>query len=261
MNILVTINKNYLKQLTVMLYSYLKNNPYLTDVYVMNEDLTEEDFLFVKNKLKSDSLLLHDIKINNKEFANAPTSKRYPPTIYYRLIAFKYLPSNVKKVLYLDPDLIIKKDIKNIYDLNIENNCFGASTHINSLFFKTFNRLRLKTKKDSIYVNSGVLLINLEELRNSNVKLEDIYNYIKKNRVRLFLPDQDIITKLYEDKIKEFDSSIYNMTEKISPKYSDSWILENTAIIHYCGRNKPWNKFYVGKLDKYYHFYHNELFN
>lgn len=48
MNLLVTLNKKYLNQLIVMLYSYLKNNKYYTNIYIMNNDLTEEDFNYIK---------------------------------------------------------------------------------------------------------------------------------------------------------------------------------------------------------------------
>ena len=38
------------------------------------------------------------------------------------------------------------------------------------------------------------------------------------------------------------------------------WIKDNTVVIHYCGRNKPWNKNYIGKLDRFYLKYQNEVF-
>lgn len=34
-NILVTINKNYINPLIVMLYSYIKNNAYKTNIYIL----------------------------------------------------------------------------------------------------------------------------------------------------------------------------------------------------------------------------------
>ena len=54
-----------------------------------------------------------------KQFAdsflqNAPISKRYPKTIYYRTFAAKLLPQNIDKILYLDPDIIINGDLKKL---------------------------------------------------------------------------------------------------------------------------------------------------
>ena len=30
------------------------------------------------------------------------------------------------------------------------------------------------------------------------------------------------------------------------------WVRNNSIIIHYCGRNKPWKPNYIGKLDIFY---------
>ena len=30
------------------------------------------------------------------------------------------------------------------------------------------------------------------------------------------------------------------------------WVREHSAIIHYCGRNKPWKNGYAGRLDVFY---------
>jgi lipopolysaccharide biosynthesis glycosyltransferase len=31
-----------------------------------------------------------------------------------------------------------------------------------------------------------------------------------------------------------------------------NWVRQNTAIIHYCGKNKPWKSNYKGKLGVFY---------
>lgn len=258
MNILVTINKNYIEYLLVMLFSYCKNNKYDTNVYIMNNDLDSSDFKYLSNKLKKHSINIIDIKVDKEIFDDAPKSKRYPETIYYRLLAYKYLPTNIDRILYLDPDLIVNKDIKELYDINLDNYCFAASTHIYSSFFRRFNELRLDVE-DIIYINSGVLLMNLDNIRKLNINENIIYKYINKNRKKLLLPDQDIITKLYHGKILSIDALVYNMTEKLLYKTSIEWVEENSCIIHYCGRNKPWRKHYYGKLDTLYYKYRDEI--
>ena len=37
------------------------------------------------------------------------------------------------------------------------------------------------------------------------------------------------------------------------------WVRKNTVIIHYCGRNKPWKKNYIGQLGVFYQQYRAEL--
>lgn len=239
-----------------MLYSYLTNNPYKTTVYIMNKDLEQEDIFKIEKALDY-KLKIVDIKINDQDLQKAPVSKRFPITMYYRLFAWKYLPKNIDKVLYLDPDIIVNKDLLNFYQLNLDTYAFAAASHVGKLV-RTFNAVRLKMNYRDIYINSGVLLMNLKELRNLKIDEKIVYDSIKKLKKLLFLPDQDLLSKLYRTKIKEVDACLYNFTEKMSKKYSMDWIEKHTKIIHYCGRKKPWLKNSKGKLKPIYIKYENE---
>ena len=86
-NILVTINKNYINPLIVMLYSYIKNNAYKTNIYIMNKDLEQKDIDYIAKKVNSDLITIIDIKIDDSKLANVPVSKQFPITMYYRLFA------------------------------------------------------------------------------------------------------------------------------------------------------------------------------
>lgn len=259
MNILVTLNSNYLSILIVMLKSLAINNKYRKfDVYVMNNSLSDEDIYYLKNNtLKNINII--DLKISNDEFDDAPITKRYPKEMYYRILASYYLPKKVNKILYLDPDIVIINKIDKLYNMDLDNYYFAAASHVWGIV-ETFNRLRLKMNKDNIYVNSGVMLMNIRLLRKEQNK-EDVYDFIRKNSKKLMLPDQDVISGLYANKILPLDPYVYNMTEKLlsqsyfMPHINEEWIKNNSVIIHYCGKNKPWKKKYRGLLNKFYNFY------
>lgn len=102
--------------------------------------------------------------------------------------------------------------------------------------------------------------MNLEALRKINIEKE-VKEFVKENEKKLLLPDQDIIVSIYGDKIKLVDSLKYNLGERTLNTYNINhpqnpiglkWICKNTVIIHYYGRNKPWNKQYIGKLNCFY---------
>lgn len=259
MNILVTLNSNYLNVLIVMLKSLAYSNKHRKfDVYVLNESLTKKDIEYLKeNTMKNINII--DLKIKDKELDNAPVTKRYPKEMYYRIFAAYYLPKKVKKILYLDPDLVVINKIDRLYNMNLDNYYFAAASHTWGLL-QTFNQLRLRMKGDNVYINSGVMLMNVKLLRKEQNK-EDVYKFIKKNKNKLMLPDQDVISGLYANKILPLDPYVYNMTEKLLnqkyflPHINERWIKENSIIIHYCGKNKPWNKSYKGLLNKFYEFY------
>lgn len=259
MNILVTLNSNYLEVLVVMLKSLAVSNRHTNfDVYVMNNTLTEEDMIFLEeNTLKNIKII--DLKVNDRQLDKAPVTKRYPKEMYYRILAAHYLPKKVDKILYLDPDLVVINKIDKLYNINFDNYYFAAASHIWGIL-QTFNRIRLRMTSNDVYINSGVMLMNIKLLRKEQNK-EDVYHFIKKYKNKLMLPDQDVISGLYANKILPLDPYVYNMTEKLLnqtyflPHINERWIEDNSVIIHYCGKNKPWKEDYKGSLNKFYNKY------
>ncbi len=256
MNILVTINKKYLPYLISMLRSLIHFNNDKINLYVISQDVKLIDFTNYQKYLND--ININIIKFNDSLLQEAPTSKRYPKTIYYRLFAFKVLPTNVDRILYLDPDIIINGNLSNLYNMDLTNIAFIGSTTIKEPLRK-FNELKNKAPKGAPYINTGVLLMNITFLR--QITNEDaIYNYIRDRHFYFTLPDQDIISALYGNYIKLIPSTIYNLSDrgiKFNNLYNVEqidleWVKQNTKIIHYYGRNKPWYKNYHGILQGFY---------
>ena len=258
MNILVTLDSGYIKPLCVMLRSLLSvhQNTYF-NIFVMNKSLTEDDYDFLNKKLGCRGYFLHDIKVDDDMLKDAPVTDRYPHEMYYRIFAAKFLPRHIDKVLYLDPDLVVIKNLENLYSTEMGDNFFAAASHVNKPLQK-INEIRLQMDSKGPYINSGVMLMNIKLLREKQ-DYREVFEYIEKNKNILFLPDQDIISAIYADRIVAIDPYIYNMTERMlhSPKslindVDMDWVKQNSAIIHYCGRNKPWKDNYIGFLDDFY---------
>ena len=61
--------------------------------------------------------------IENDEIDNLPVyAKRYPVEIYFRLFASLYLPSSVDRVLYLDTDIVVINNLKELYEMDFSGN-------------------------------------------------------------------------------------------------------------------------------------------
>ena len=256
-NILVTLDKNYIPQLNVMLSSLIYSNPQCRfTVYLLHSSIEDKDLTETRRILKQSGCLV-PVKAKEIGLENAPVTSRYPQEIYYRIFAAKYLPDELDRVLYLDPDIIVNGSILDLYHIPMENYYFAAASHIGDFMHK-INEFRLDMDEESPYVNSGVMLMNLERLRKEQ-NYEDVFRFIEKQKSKLILPDQDIISSLYGTKIYEINSFRYNMTESMYQKHSMfekdlnlQWVRENSVIIHYCGRNKPWKDTYIGQLNIFY---------
>lgn len=256
MNILVTINKKYLKILFTMLNSLSFNNSkHILNVYVVANDLTISDF---KN-YHVDNVKFTIIHFEDEILDSAPASKRYPSVIYYRLLAAKFLPNDLDRILYLDPDIIVLKDLSDLYNSDFNGNYYIGSSNVKNILRK-FNEVKNGAPKKAPYLNTGVLLINLKELRKFD-QSKEVYNFILKKRMTLMLPDQDVLQGLYGDKVLQIDHLKYNLSDRTITLYNLkhlvnkidlNWVDQNCSIIHYFGRNKPWKKSYRGILQDYY---------
>lgn len=260
MNLLFAINKGYVEQLNILLTSIqYSNNEENFDVYVLHKNLNKNDKEYIEQGLEN-NIRINYIKIPKSEIDNFPVyEKRYPVEIYFRLYASKYLPQHIDKILYLDADIVVINKLNELYNMDFEDKYYIAATHIRKLLHK-FNEIRLNIKEDEPYINTGVLLINLSELRKIDIE-HKVIRFINKNKKILMLPDQDIISGIFGNKIKIIDGLKYNLGDRDLRKYNLNnpnnkitlrWICKNTVIIHYYGRNKPWKENYIGKLGVFY---------
>lgn len=259
LNLLVTLNSGNVCQLCVMLTSALCSNPdSIFHVYVLHTSLTDEELCEIRQTLPAPHAL-YAVRIDGSDFADAPATGRYPAEMYYRIFAAQYLPKELDRILYLDPDLIVRGSLQGLYDTPLEHALFAAASHVGA-FMTHVNSVRLDTAEEkSPYINSGVMLMNLKRLRQEQDK-QKAFAYIEEHKSRLILPDQDIISGLYGAEITLIDPYRYNMTERLFALHPEaeswlnlSWVKEHAVIIHYCGRNKPWKPAYVGTLGVFYH--------
>lgn len=258
-NLLFCINQKALGLLSTCLRSILRSGGYgLYHAYVLHSDLDQSVMRAMERDFR-EGVVFHFLQVPEELFADFPETSRYPKQIYYRLAAPPLLPRELDRVLYLDVDIVVINPLKSLYETDFEGNYYVGCTHTRD-FLTKLNQARLKSEKAVAYINTGVLLLNLPLLR-ENTSMEEIRDYASERRRALILPDQDILTALYGDKVKLADTMRYNLSDRILTLYNAEhtrekrdvdWVRENTVIVHYCGRNKPWLGGYTGMLGVFY---------
>ena len=135
------------------------------------------------------------------------TRKRWSYMSMLRLALTEILTDD--RVLWLDIDTIVNKDIGELFETDLEG-CYVAAAEE-----------PIRSKRPFVYFNAGVMLMDLAKLRDGKAK--ELIDYV--NRVELDFPDQDVINLLCQTKIKPIDP-YYN---------SNRWIVEvaNPAITHF----------------------------
>ncbi|MCH5321405.1 MAG: glycosyltransferase family 8 protein [Eubacterium sp.] len=262
MNLLVTLDSGYVYPLCCMLRSLAKTNASeCINLYVAHSTLTNDDFIKIKNAVSDADIEVYPIRLDDSLFKNAPTKSRITKETYYRIFAPLYLPRSVDKILYIDPDIIILNSLHFFYSTDFGNNLIIGAKHFDG-FVNRWNRFRLSMHKSSYYINAGVMLMNIDKMREF-VTEEKIFKCVKRNYFRLFLADQDVINILFDGKIKLYSENVINLDERCFKRLSDdlgdekalSQVKKSTAIVHYNGKEKPWYNEYNGKLRCFFDMY------
>jgi len=268
MNILVTLDSNYIKPLKVMLKSIFINNGEETfDIYLMHSSINRKELEELDSFIVTHGSRLETVNLSDSYFEDAPVPMHYTKAMYYRLLAFRFLPSNLERILYLDPDILVINPLKELYNTDIDGYLYAAAYH-DIITPKRINRLRLNPYEIEAYYNSGVLLMNLK-LQRELIDEHEIFDFVKKNRAKLIMPDQDVLNALYSKKIKSLDEKMYNYDARYYNYYriksGYEWdmdcVINNTVILHFCGKRKPWNKNYSGKFHSLYKHYEKLALN
>jgi len=248
--------------LKVMLKSlFLNNAGEVFSIFLMHSGIKDEELEDLHNYIKNHGSQLKTIYIDDNYFKDAPVLLYYSKEMYYRLLAFKFLPQEIDRILYLDPDILVINPVRELYDMDIRHYLYAAAYH-DIISIKKINKIRFISYDIDAYYNSGVLLMNLE-LQRKCIDEQSIYQFVEKNRSKLILPDQDILNVLYSKKIKSLDEKLYNYDARLYRYYKIKtngtcdmdYIIRNTVFIHFCGKKKPWKKNYSGRFHILYKHY------
>ena len=149
---------------------------------------------------------------------------RYTIGSMFRVMLPELLP-DISKIIYLDADLLVNRDIKELWDIDIQNYCLAAVPD-----YSTVNGLETPypvAKQEvpaSHYFNTGVLCMNLDRIRAKGSMHEKVLNYLEENPdARLF--DQDALNAVYGGETFLVDESWNTFTHLI--QYTPGKQLEN----------------------------------
>lgn len=261
-DLLVTFDQNYIGPFQTMLKSAVMNNPgEQFHIWLLHSGIPEERLQDLNVFCRLQDVSFTPVPISRQVFEEAPVSKQYPQEMYYRLLAPHLLPAALKKVLYLDPDILVINPLRPLWEIELNGNAFAAASHTGVLdIMNGINRIRLNTDHD--YYNSGVMLMDLDKARKI-IKAEEIFECVSKHELELLLPDQDVFNYLYGMRTLQVDDAIWNYDARY---YSDylirssgschmDWIMKNTVILHFCGKRKPWKPSYTNRFASLYKHY------
>lgn len=201
MNILFCGDHNAEDGVLISTLSLLKNTSEDLHLYILTMQVENSNYQpFSKKAADFLRQLLQEKNSNNtldfidctdlfiKEPPTANMGSRFTPYAMLRLFADQ-LSQIPDRILYLDDDIIIRKDISDFYHQDLgQMELVGVLDYWGRFFFHN-----PKTKRLFDYMNSGVLLLNMKEIKKTGLfaKVRHLMQ-VKK----MFLPDQSALNKL-----------------------------------------------------------------
>jgi lipopolysaccharide biosynthesis glycosyltransferase len=153
-------------------------------------------------------------------------------SIYFRLFIPTMFPQYAKGI-YIDSDVVLVGDIAELYDTDIGENYIGACTD-----YSIFGSAPLVKYVENVvgvpmkeYINSGVLLMNMEKLRRIGFA-EHFSKLLVKYHFDTVAPDQDYINAICNGNI-HYLSPVWDAM----PCGED---MSGAKLIHYNLYSKPW---------------------
>lgn len=261
-------DNNFVKYLSVAMLSLIKNCPgkYNYDIVILDSNISNKNKKLLHKEIsdyKNVSLRFVDVQrfYNENKDVEFSTTRNYSIAIYNRLFISEIF-KNYNKVLYLDCDIVVKGDLSDLYEIDLENNYIGAIVDVGTLAWKTEDN-----NSDNFYkykeINSGVILYNIKECQKNNFTKKCLNNIKTYNNIL----DQTAIDITCRNNIKYIDyrynffASILDDTENIKD-YIPGYILNDIRIIHFTGA-KCWFKDFAhnSNIEWFYYFAKTPFFN
>lgn len=206
------------------------------DVHIVYRELSSSSIQALRKVEETlPNLLLHFYLIDGKVL-NSVLADDYhlPVESYFRFFLPTLLP-RVNRLLYLDIDILVCGDLSSLWTMELSGNCIGAvlEQEMGIYFPENLSALGLSSEQ---YFNSGVLLMDLERMRQEKVS-ESLIALAKQRGQTMRFGDQDILNLYFKDKVTYLPQS-YNYRNYAMHTGSES--IEDVHILHFNGPGKPW---------------------
>ena len=245
-NIVFAVDDNYIQQCAVAMVSILANSNYenFYEFYILNTGLKEKNIEKLNSLKTIRNFNINYIDVSKYDLSQFPLNRDWiSAATYYRLFIADVLPKSIKKCIYMDCDMIAEDDLAILWNYDISGYYAGVVEDENS----KVNIERLNLPQESNYFNAGMIVFNLEKIREIDL-LNVSIGYYNKNKEKITLQDQDILNGIFNDRCLflplrwNVGTTMYlNHASLQYNSYLEGSAACNPGIIHFTGGDKPWN--------------------
>ena len=242
-------NGEYTKYVFTVIAQILSHtfNPVMFHL-VHDGTLQVNDEAFIENYITS-----HDGSSKFYNISKEPEFAKMNNGTLYRLFLPRLLP-NINKVIYLDSDIFVMKDLNILWKMDVRDTPLVAvlddeNTQHTVKTLRYYKKQKINARK---YFNAGILLMNLDLIRKYGDLVDRYLSYMRQFPHALML-DQDFLNYLFQDTTKFIPKCFNFISHDISDLTKE--IAQNQVIVHLAGIYKPWNCRNPFVIEYFCHYY------
>lgn len=233
----------YARHAGVVMASIFQTTRSAVDVHILHDDtLTEANRARLRETAErfGQNVVFVDVSENLARLGTEAvrTARKYLSVgCLFRLLIPELL--TCEKVIYLDCDVLVNLDIRELWDVDLEGNCVGGvrdskTKKKNRIFSRDYLIAKLIGVNLADYINSGVLVMDLEKIRAACDLTREAFAYFVRYSHCAPPIDQNFINSIFSGKCRFLDM-------KFNRNSTDPG--DGHAILHVMGKPKPWQGF------------------
>ncbi|MEI7895626.1 MAG: glycosyltransferase family 8 protein [bacterium] len=236
--IIAACDNHYVVLLAALLKSveYYHKTAEHVEVFIVDDGISARNRKKLASSLDTGKIQLTWIPIDEAipDDMNIPFDRSsYPKNIHTRIFIPHFIPERFEKIIYLDVDMILMRDISDLWNIDLGEHMLAAVMDPRLKVFSNswggiLNYKELGFAPDTKYFNTGMLVINNKKWREEGIA-EKVVKCISDNEKFANYPDQYGLNIVMANRWIELDPR-WN-------SFADAEC-ENPFIIHFIGR-KP----------------------
>ena len=242
-NLALCFDLKYKEMALAVVRSVLAHSEASSCRFYLVVDMDDAEIKETSNHLESLSANYLIQTVDQTLFEGLTTKGHISRAAFMRLELARIFP-DLKRVLYLDSDLILTEDVRNIWDTDTRGKPLAAVRNAGKSATE-----RLGLTPSHVYFNSGVMIMDLEYYRRENVR-ERAYTWLQKNNESRAFHDQDALNVIYQDEVFELpykynmQAFLYRFFFSFDKKEREKIIQGDRAkvVLHFSSGRKPWHQ-------------------
>lgn len=251
------LDEKYVLQAFVVMHSILRNSRQEYHFLILTADELKDEVAEFQNLLESEfsnfKLSVEMVDVNY--FLHARIYNRHLSTAAYFRLLIPEILLEYDKCIYLDCDVIVHGDLKELYEIDVEGYYLAGvrDCHVmEDTPFEMKHQQVLGIPSRDKYINSGVMLMNLELMRRDGL----VSCFMEQMKKENWFEDNDVLCRCCYSRIKilpiKYNLFHFYAGDHIRFLYDlpydekeFDFDHDNPFILHMGADFKPWNRFSV----------------